>query len=458
MNPRIVFALVVAAALPAAFTLDPTPDADVWWHLRTGQLVAESGPPRTEPFSRPGRETSVPWVAYSWLFEWGVFQSHAALGLPGVMAFRVVLGTLSVAAAVGFAVRRLGATPAGSAAVLLLAVTLMPMMKERPWHVTIVLTTLTLAIVCRLREAPDARAGWLPLVFILWANLHVQFVFGWLVLGLACLFPGVAGRRYLLLLLSGCVLATLANPYHVRLWGVIWEYATQTGPLRTVNELAPPEWTSVWLWAALALLGWAAVRAIGRRPVDGFSLLLLAAGLLFTLRMRRDGWFGAVAAVAVLGGSAGVPRLSSGLVAGIVAGTFLVVRLVNLAGFGPPPEFAAATRREYPVAAAEWVREYRPPGPLFNPFDWGGYFIWALPEYPVSIDGRTNVYGSDAVSQSMRTWLAEPGWDADPNLTTANVVIAYRHGPLTARLSERNDRWAIAFRDETAVVFVRKRE
>ena len=63
MNPRVFAAAVLAAALPAAFTLDPTPDADVWWHLRTGQLVAESGPPRTEPFSRLGRETPVPWVA-----------------------------------------------------------------------------------------------------------------------------------------------------------------------------------------------------------------------------------------------------------------------------------------------------------------------------------------------------------------------------------------------------------
>jgi hypothetical protein len=260
------------------------------------------------------------------------------------------------------------------------------------------------------------------------------------------------------LLLAGCVLATLANPYHVRLWGVIGEYATQTGPLRTVNELAPPEWTSVWLWAVLGLIGWAAVRAIGRRPVDGFSLLLLAAGLFFILRMRRDGWFGAVAAVAVLGGTAGVPRMSPGIVAGIVAGTFLAVRAVNLAGFGPPPEFDAAARREYPVAAAEWVREHRPPGPLFNPFDWGGYLIWALPEYPVSIDGRTNVYGSDAVSDSMRTWLAEPGWDADPSLTSANVVIAYRNGPLAGRLTERNSSWHIAFRDDTAVVFVRTPE
>lgn len=455
MNPRIVLAVVLAAALPAGFTLDPAPDSDVWWHLRTGQIVGESGPPRTEPFSRVGRESPMPWVAYSWLFEWVLYRFHAAFGLPGVMAFRVILGACGVAAYVTFAFRRLGAGPAGCVAAVLAIVTLMPMMKERPWHVTIVFTTLTLAVVCRLREVPDSRAWWLLIVFAVWANLHIQFVFGWLILGIACVFPGITSRRLFMLLLAGCVLATLVNPYHVRLLGVIWEYATQTGPLRTVNELAPPEWNSIWLWAALGLIGWATVRAIVRRPVDGFSLMLLAVGLFFTLRMRRDAWFGAVTALAVLGNNGAIPRISSGIVAGIVAGSFLAIRLVNLAGFGPPPEFDAATRSNYPVGAAEWVREHHPPGPLFNPFDWGGYLIWALPEYPVSIDGRTNVYGSDAITRGMQTWLAEPGWDADPNLTSANIVIAFRHGPLAAELQKRPKTWQIAYRDETAIVFVR---
>lgn len=459
MVPRlpILTGLVLAAVLPAAFTLDPTPDHDTWWHLRVGQIVHEPGTlPETEPFSRIGREQPRPWVAYSWLFEWVLFRAYALGGLAGVMVFRVILGAIATGAVVGFAFRRLGATPSACLVAALAAVTLMPMMKERPWHVTITLTTLTLAVMTRLREEPTFRAWWLPIVFAVWANLHIQFVLGELVLALAVVFPGQADRRRVAVLAGLCALATLANPYHFRLYGVIWEYATQTGPLRTVNELAPPEWNSIWLWAALGLLGWAAVRAIASRPVDAFSIVLLAVGLAFALRMRRDAWFAAVTAIAVLGNSVppAIPRVPLAISTGLVAGLFALVRLANLAGFGPAPDFETATRRAYPVEAAAWVRDNRPPGPLANPFDWGGYLIWALPEYPVAIDGRTNVYGSDRVTRSMSTWLAEPDWDTDPDLTTANVVIAPRNGPLAEAMRKQPTRWRVVFEDETAVVFL----
>ena len=95
----------------------------------------------------------------------------------------------------------------------------------------------------------------MPVVYALWANLHIQFVYGLGVLGLACLAPvvdrllrretpgdnasclGSSGYRRLLLLTNLCLLATLLNPYHIRLYGVVVEYATQPGPFRLINEL-----------------------------------------------------------------------------------------------------------------------------------------------------------------------------------------------------------------------------
>jgi hypothetical protein len=109
----------------------------------------------------------------------------------------------------------------------------------------------------------------------------------------------------------------------------------------------------------------------------------------------------------------------------------------------------------FPVRAAEVVRERKPPGPLFNPFDWGGYLIWAVPEHPVSIDGRTNLYGSGRVTRSMATWAGEPGWEADPDLATARLVVAPADRPLTGLLRQSPD-WRVEYEDETAVIFVRK--
>jgi hypothetical protein len=454
-RPVRIAVLFAAAALPAAFTLDPKLDHDTWWHLRVGQLVAESGTaPDADPFSRLGRERPTPWVAYSWLYEWGLYQVEAAFGVPGILWARTLLGAASTTAVFLLLPNRgWRMIPAA----LLTGVVLMPLMKERPWHLTIVFTALTTGVVASLRGgAPVSRAWWLVPVYAVWANIHVQFVMGWLVLGLACVFPGRASRRPLLLLTAGCVAATLCNPYSARLHAVIVEYATQTGPLRTVQELAPPDPASPWLWAGLALLGWAGVVAVRRRPIDWFEVVLIAVAVALALRMRRDVWFAAVAAGVVLrqAGPTPVDLLPKSLVAGVVVVAFAAIRLLSHAGLGPPTDTAAANEQAYPVRAAAFVRDRELPGPLFNSFDWGGYLIRALPTHPVSIDGRTNLYGSERVTRAMSTWAGGPGWDADPDLASARLVIAPRGLPLTGLLRDRPAEWRVAFEDETAVVFV----
>lgn len=447
--------LIVAASLPAAFTLAPAFDHDTWWHLRVGQLVAETGQvPHTEPFSRLDRET--PWVAYSWLYEWALFQTYDQLGPAGVPWARAVLVALSATAVFAQFVK----TWHGRELLPLVcaAITLMPLARERPWHLTISLTALTAWVVGELRAGASAkRFWWLPLVFALWANLHIQFVLGWLLLGLACTFPDRSDRRWLIALTLGCVLATVANPYHVRLLGVVWEYATQTGALREVQELAPPDPSRPWLWAALALLAIAAVHAVRKTPTDWFDLALLAIALVLVLRMRRDVWFAAIAAGMVVRtvdleqGSA-TARV---WVLGTVAATVLGVRVLNLAGVGPSTDTDAANAKQFPDGAVKFLQSNPHPGPLFNSFDWGGYLIWALREHPVSIDGRTNLYGSDRLTRTIRTWNGEPGGDANPDLTSARIVIAPQGLPLASILRTRPTDWRVAYEDDVCVVFLK---
>src|SRR3954471_5137759 len=94
----MVFALY---AIPVVVTLrpvaDPIMDPDIWWHLRTGQWVAEHGSvPQNDPFTAYGQDR--PWVAYSWLYEVGVYGLYAWLGLAGIIVYRVTLALAIVAA------------------------------------------------------------------------------------------------------------------------------------------------------------------------------------------------------------------------------------------------------------------------------------------------------------------------------------------------------------------------
>jgi hypothetical protein len=471
------FLLAALYAIPIVVTLRPIADPDIWWHLRVGQWVSEHHTvPVTDPFSAPGADK--PWIAYSWLFEVLVYHLYALFGLAGILAYRVVLA-LAVTAALHHLIRRreprfFVATLLTALAVLALA----PSLTERPWLFTILFSILTLDVLLEARAGRSARGMWLlPLVFALWANLHIQFVYGLLLLGLACVTPSGSwdaakdwNRRCRLCGLMGlCLLATLANPYHVQLYGVVMEYATQPGPFRCINELRALEFREPPDWVGL-LLGAAATFALGRRRrVSSFEVLLLAGAAILAFRSRRDLWFLVAVAVALLAGGGRRP-LKAREPAGDTLGAAILPRCWGVAAgllalliafLAWQRDLSAETLQQtvaktYPVEAAAIVAERGYAGPLFNDFNWGGFLIWSLPQLPVVLDGRTNLHGDERILRSCNTWAAGPGWRDDPDLAQAGVVVADAQTPLGCVLP-LDERFELVHEDAVARVFIRKR-
>ncbi len=467
---------IVVAVRPVGI---PIYDPDIWWHLRVGQWVVEHrAVTETDPFSMPGQTT--PWVAYSWLYEVVIYGLFRAFGLAGVIVYRVAM-SLAIVAAVHALVCRLEkrfvvATALTAAATLTIAM----LFSERPWLVTILFSTLTLSAILGLRR-PDIPPRWiwaLPIVFCLWANIHIQLVYGLFLLALGCIAPLIDGRLgrepddsaatpwtrrwYQLVGLSwACLLATLINPYHIRLYGVVIEYATQPGPFRYINELKALEFRELSDWLMLAVTG-SACWLLGRRKASAFEVLLLVSTACFAFRARRDLWFVVLADLTILA--------SAGQHLAVAAGTPLGARRLCLAGIGLVALAGACAgvhdlsaegldqrvAKVFPVAAARAVAEAGYPGPLYNDFNWGGYLIWALPDLPVSIDGRTNLHGEERIERFGRTWAGLPAWKDDPDLSRAGVIIAPAESAL-ASLLMLDERFKLVHQDEVAIVFVARR-
>jgi hypothetical protein len=433
--------------------------------------------PANDPFSLAGLHR--PWVAYSWLFEVLVYGLYRWLGLAGVLAYRVALSVAVVAVLHRLVARReprflpaLGLTALGTLA-------LGPDLTERPWLFTILFTALTLDVLLDLRRGRPNRMVWLlPALYALWANIHIQFIYGLLLIGLACVEPlldrllgraspspgaGQGPRRRGWAcwgLLGACALATLLNPYHVRVYGVVLEYASQPVPFQLVGELRAMEFRSLSDWLVLGLAGAAAFALGRRRPLRPFDMLLLAAAAFFAFRARRDVWFLVLAALSILTG--GRPRVVAvadrftwaprrvALLAAALAGLVVAaVCLRGLSGDGLERKLADA----YPVRAAAVVRERGYRGPLYNDFNWGGYLIWSLPELPVALDGRTNLHGDERLLRFDQTWTGAAGWHDDPDLSAAGVVIAPANCPLTSLLL-LDPRFVQVHQDPVAVIFV----
>src|SRR5207247_9639682 len=104
---RRSFLLAVLLALPAIGVLRSKvnlEDADIWWHLRTGEwILSHHMLPLTDPFSLHGAGKE--WVAYSWLFEVLVFRLHQWFGLSGILYYNVVL-SIAITAAVFTLIKR----------------------------------------------------------------------------------------------------------------------------------------------------------------------------------------------------------------------------------------------------------------------------------------------------------------------------------------------------------------
>jgi hypothetical protein len=478
---RRLLILVALYAIPAVMVMRPVLDPDIWWHLRTGQWIIEHGAvPQTDPFSIYG--IGKVWIAYSWLFEILVYGLYQWLGLTGILFYRVVLFLAVTVAVHRFVAKHEPRFVVAIGIVGLALFAMTPALSERPWLFTILFFTLTLNAVLDLREGVETKAVWLlPPMYAIWANIHIQFIYGLFVLALACAAPfidrlfqsskwgdnaatvGSRGWWKLAALTGVCFAATLLNPYHVSIYAVVVDYATQLAPYRYVQELTALDFRAPSHWAVLAITG-AGAFVLGRRGKhSAFEILLFAAAAWCAFRAKRDVWFMALAAATIMataGSTATLPdrfrltKLRALFVAAMVVTVLVVVgRIWDIS----ERHLEARLAETYPVAAATIVEEHGYPGPLYNHFNWGGYLIWRLPSLPVAMDGRTNLHGDARIERSLATWAGKNGWASDRELVASHMVISGVDWPL-ASLLRLDPRFELVYKDAVAAVFIARQQ
>lgn len=468
--------LIVLYATVASLALIPTNiiESDLGWHLRTGQWIAENGwVPSVDWFSTYG--IGKPWAAYSWLFEILIYGLERWLGLLGVLVVIYVM-MLGIAASIHSLVSKFEARAVYSAALTIVAIfAIAGLRSPRPWLFTILLFTIELNILVHVRQSRNYRVLiWLPPLFALWANLHIQFIYGLFVLGLATiewyLLPASMRRdpsvnalpvRRMVVVTVASLLATLINPYHVRIYAVVLDTIRQGGLYELISELQALPFRTLADWMVLALTI-AASFVFGRsRARSPFWAALFLTGAFLSFRSMRDVWFITIVASAMVAGAGLDLRplarepMSRGQALLIVLAS-VVILIITVRGYQlSNMRLQQVMSQTYPVAAAAFIDEQGLRGQLYNHFDWGGYLSWRLQTSTVSIDSRSNLHRSDRIDQSAKVWRGEPGWATDPELSTANVVVAEREFALT-QLLRLDPRFRLVYEDDIAAVFVRQ--
>lgn len=474
----VLAGLLSAVAARAMYLKFSVLDLDIWWHLKVGEwIAAHRAFPHVGILSRTAADR--PWSAYSWGYELLLSRAYAWFGLVGVGVFGTLL-TVAVAYAVYWMVRQISgrfwvACTLAAISCSAFLFTLMP----RPVFFSMIFYAVTLTLLMTAqRTGRAASLYWLPLIFLLWANCHIQFVYGIFVVGL---FTGVhfaqercarfgfipnfarasklpAGK--VLLVFSGCLVATCIGPYSWHLYGTALNYADSTFPYSFIREFKSLGFRAFSNYVEL-LLAAAAFFTLGRRrQVDLFTLALLIVTTVISFRTMRDSWFLCIAAAACIADSwsereASLRERSESLLenAGLAAALALMLLIFarntdfNMRGLD------AAISSEFPVKAVNFLRQNPQRGPLYNTFDWGGFLSWYMPDYPVSIDGRTDLYGDDLDLSFFRSENGDASYVNDPYLNEAGIILLPKSKPLANALAS-DQRFKKIYDDRLAVVFV----
>jgi hypothetical protein len=465
-------------------------DGDPGRHIRIGTYILENRSiPRVDLFSHTMQGQD--FIPFEWLSEIVFAAANLMAGLTGVA---IVTGLLFATGVwlVYVAVHRAGVSAPiafafGFLALLLQAIHLHP----RPHMFTTAWVAVFSLILLEVRRG-GAR-GWLlclPVLMVLWVNLHGGFLVGFILLAVFAADAlirwvrdtGSADHQLSLFWLVGvfaaCLAVSLLNPAGWKLWPHTTGYLGETYLVDFTQEYKSPDFHDTLIKTFMVtLLAGTVVLGVLRARVEPLGLTLWVVFGAFALHSARNiplfavvcvpwlavwtqAWLlersneGSRRASAFADWAEGMQRVDASIPGWIFAivGTALITQAALTWGKGGNVAFAADV---FPVAAVQELQErgFSPPGPVYNEFTWGGYLLYAWPEVPVFIDGQTDFYGEQLTRDYRGIRFLQPGWQELMVQHGVRWVLVPPDAPIAGALGLLDD-WAPIYRDDTAIAFV----
>ncbi len=228
----------------------PLKDADIYWHLKTGDWIRQMGQvPRFDLFTFT-RGPSVPWIDLHWLFQIAISWVYQQ---GGVVALNVAKCVVTCVAMLFLLTARKREWPVSVMVLAWLPALLVlgGRIYVRPETLTLLYLSIFLAVILRWERYPRLALV-LPIVQVAWVNSHGLFVLGPILVAFGLIdaalrfgFFDPERRRWWRTILAASLLtgaACLINPY--LLAGALYPLelaGTMSNPIfsRSIAELTP---------------------------------------------------------------------------------------------------------------------------------------------------------------------------------------------------------------------------
>lgn len=389
-NLKIILIFLIIFILflvKGALALDP----DFGWHIKMGELILKSGIPSKDPFSYT--MPSFGFVDHEWFVNIVLYKLYLYIGIVGLSFIFSIFTVLVLLIVLPRKFNQFFEAP-----LLISGAILLPFAGIRPQE----LTWLLLAVLLNFFLT---ESGWkktrffLPLFFILWANLHGGFVIGLLVLLIFILVRIWESRKInfgdiFIFLLS--LLATFINPYGIRLWEEVLRSALDSSLRFTIQEWTPILFRFDLSFLFLATLSFILVLKY-RLKFGLFEKSLFFILFILALSSQRNVPFWLVIALpltikSIFFLSEEVKKVKMGETRfSKVYKIFLIITVLIFifqAFFILKNSNSVSEENYYPKKAIAYLKQNTFKGQFFSPYNFGGYLIWKYPEKKVFIDGR----------------------------------------------------------------------
>lgn len=443
-------------------------DLDFFWQLATGRWIVENAAlPNLDPFgvylAATGDRAEIILKGY-WLCQILYFWIYSALGYAGFALLKALTFITLIWGQFLF-LRKRGVGLALAALQSLLVYTeFLAFRADRPQ----IFAYGGMLLVIVLIELRHYR--WVPLVMIIWANIHGSFLVGVVIIGIYAAVEFIrlctktsAGPSTLLWYLAAAISAGI-NPNHLKALPVVI-FSRGGAYEKTIFEYISPlslalQYNDIYWGYFLVLSIGAALIIILRKRIPLEQMVIFTAMALLSLSSARyipflliyGSIYTALWASPLL-----VKWADSGILA-LAAFSFMAIicifDLKDGRGYTKGIEHG-----RFPVKATEFINKAVPAKRTYCNTYWGGYLLWASPGRKISSDSRAL-----SIEQYMHdlSLLSSPDSLRKLSMSGFDTVLTSAFNPITGekyllwQLLANSPQWQLAYADETALVFVKR--
>ena len=468
--------LILLFALLAISQINTVVDSDLWCHFKTGEYIVKNlTVPTTDIFSYTLENRA--WVDHEWLAQILFYFVFAKFGWLGINILKAIIISLCFLVLLFFIFSKYKRLIYAALFTLLAVLAFGYRSFLRPE----VFSYLLLCLFFYILES-ERRFYIVPLLQILWVNLHGYFILGPILVFLYCMGELISGdltrsKRLGALFIVTC-LACFINPYFYK--GAVYPveiliniFNQQKAYLQNIYELTMPinvglgRYLFFWIFAVLSSVTFLInLRKAKMRHV----LIFLGAFTASYAAIRNMPIFVFVAmplAVINLNESKSTRNINERKY--YIALVFIILAAVYFFISNKYYEFTkqSAFRKTEskmmglltPSKACDFLEKNNINGRMFNSIDYGHYIAYRFyPEKRVFIDARTELYTYDFYQSHQRAQNYPGEWKDLQKRYDFDIAFLRHLFSGTERLVKylyNSKEWALVYYDESSVVFLR---